>query len=322
MDNSLRIIYMGTPEFAVAPLVNLIENNFNVVAVVTAPDKKAGRGQQIQESAVKKAALTYNIPLLQPEKLKDEAFLEALATYKAELQIVVAFRMLPKQVWNMPRKGTFNLHASLLPQYRGAAPINWAVINGEKETGVTTFFINEDIDTGNILLQEKISINDTDNAGIVHDTLMNIGAKLVVKTVKEIESNTIKAIPQNNKISQEIQLKSAPKIFKEHCIIDWNKTSQSIYNHIRGFSPYPGAYTTITDANNITHILKIYSAQFETKEVTEAVGTINYINKKSISITCSDGVIYPIEIQLAGKRKMHIEELLQGFKINTSTPCI
>ncbi|HCO66918.1 MAG TPA: methionyl-tRNA formyltransferase, partial [Dysgonomonas sp.] len=235
----LRIVFMGTPDFAVASLKNLVDNNYTIAGVITMPDKPAGRGHKLQYSAVKQYALDNNLPLLQPEKLKDESFLESLKSWKADLQIVVAFRMLPEVVWNMPRFGTFNLHASLLPQYRGAAPINWAIINGEKETGVTTFFLTHEIDTGKIILQKKVPIMEEDNAGIIHDKLMNIGAGLVCKTVDLLLENKIDGIPQDNLISDENELKPAPKIFKETCKIDWNKSSASIHNLIRGLSPHP-----------------------------------------------------------------------------------
>ena len=239
---SLRIIYMGTPDFAVESLRALVEGGYNVVAVVTMPDKPAGRGHQLQYSAVKQYALSVGLPLLQPERLKDESFLQELRSYNADLQIVVAFRMLPEVVWNMPRLGTFNLHASLLPQYRGAAPINWAVMNGDTETGATTFMLQHEIDTGNIILQERISIADDENVGSVHDRLMMMGANLVTRTVDTIidaenQGVALPTIPQNN----DIELRQAPKIFKDTCAIDFSRPAQQVYNHIRGLSPYPAA---------------------------------------------------------------------------------
>ena len=246
---SLRIIYMGTPDFAVESLRALVEGGYNVVAVVTMPDKPAGRGHQLQYSAVKQYALSVGLPLLQPERLKDESFLQELRSYSADLQIVVAFRMLPEVVWNMPRLGTFNLHASLLPQYRGAAPINWAVMNGDTETGATTFMLQHEIDTGNIILQERISIADDENVGSVHDRLMTMGATLVTRTVdliieSENSGQPVPSIPQDNskfKI-QNSKLSPAPKIFKDTCAIDFSRPAQQVYNHIRGLSPYPAAW--------------------------------------------------------------------------------
>lgn len=238
----LRIVYMGTPDFAVEPLRKLVEGGYNIVGCITMPDKPAGRGHKIQFSPVKEYALGQNIPLLQPEKLKDESFQAELKAWNADLQIVVAFRMLPESVWNMPRLGTFNLHASLLPQYRGAAPINWAVINGEKETGITTFFLTHDIDTGNIIMQEKVTIEESDNVGIVHDKLMYLGADLVVKTVDQIIAGEIKTTQQSELYGNESELKPAPKIFKETCKIDFSQEAKTIYNFVRGLSPYPAAW--------------------------------------------------------------------------------
>jgi methionyl-tRNA formyltransferase len=238
----LRIVFMGTPTFAVESLKALVENGYNVVGVITTPDKPAGRGYRMQASEVKKYALEHDLLLLQPEKLKNEVFLNELKQLKADLQIVVAFRMLPEVVWNMPRLGTFNLHASLLPQYRGAAPINWAIINGEKETGVTTFFLSHEIDTGKIIFREKMPINDDDNAGTLHDKLMKLGAELVLKTVDAVLENSIDTIPQSELISDETILKPAPKIFKETCRINWEDTAENIYNLIRGLSPTPTAW--------------------------------------------------------------------------------
>ncbi|MFW5851874.1 MAG: methionyl-tRNA formyltransferase, partial [Bacteroidota bacterium] len=236
MNHPLRIIYMGTPDFAVYPLSLLVQNNYSVVSVVTAPDKPAGRGKKIQQSPVKKYAESNNIPVLQPEKLRNSEFVESIRNLQPDVIIVVAFRMLPKVIWEIPSQGTFNLHASLLPQYRGAAPINWAIVNGETETGVTTFFIDDKIDTGHIIAQKKVAIPDTANAGDLHDILMTIGGNLVVDTVAQIENNTVHTIPQD-KIENEAELKSAPKISKEICRIDWNKPVREVYNHIRGFSP-------------------------------------------------------------------------------------
>lgn len=311
--SALRIVYMGTPEFAVEPLKQLLLDNYNVVAVVTAIDKPAGRGYKLSYSAVKEFALTKNIPVLQPESLKDETFLGELASYRADLQIVVAFRMLPKVVWNMPIKGTFNLHASLLPQYRGAAPINWAIINGDKETGVTTFFIEEQIDTGNILFQEKTNIDEDDNVGSLYQKLMTIGAQLVIKTTAAILSNTIKPIPQSQIIIDE--LRPAPKITKETCRIDWNSDSEDIHNQIRGFSPYPGAWTTLVTLDNKINV-KIFSTTFETVAQFANPGTILSDSKHYMKVATFDGYVYINEIQPAGKSKMDVASFLNGHKIS------
>ena len=257
----LRIVYMGTPDFAVEPLKRLVEGGYNVVGCITMPDKPAGRGHKIQFSPVKEYAIEKNIPLLQPEKLKDEGFQSDLKAWNADLQIVVAFRMLPESVWNMPRLGTFNLHASLLPQYRGAAPINWAVINGEKETGVTTFFLTHDIDTGNIILQEKIKIEETDNVGIVHDKLMTIGADLVTKTVDKILDGTITTTQQSVLYENPSELKPAPKIFKETCKIDFNEKAQRIHNLVRGLSPYPAAWCELLDREGNATAIKVFETE-------------------------------------------------------------
>lgn len=313
--NKLRIIYMGTPDFAVAPLKKLIENNLDIVAVITAPDKPAGRGHKLSESPVKKFAKANNLPVLQPTNLKSENFLKELKTYKADLQIVVAFRMLPKIVWDMPARGTFNLHASLLPQYRGAAPINWAVINGDKESGVTTFFINENIDTGNILFQKKTKIDDNETAGDLHDRLMEIGSELVLKTVHEITANTITPVSQDD-IAQNIELKPAPKIFKETCKINWEEDSiDNIYNQIRGFSPYPGAWFSIQDGDKIITPVKVFSATKELHNHQFTNGTIN-CNKEAISIYCNGGIIHITEIQIPGKRRMKSSDFLKGHQFS------
>jgi methionyl-tRNA formyltransferase len=321
MNPTLRIIFMGTPDFAVPSLDILLQNNYNVVGVVTAPDKPAGRGQQLNQSAVKKYAVEKNLKILQPEKLKAPEFINELQSLEANLFIVVAFRMLPEIVWQMPKFGTFNLHASLLPQYRGAAPINWAVINGEKETGVSTFFLQHEIDTGNIILQEKINIEDNDNAGTVHDKLMNIGSGLVLKTVKEIEENKVEQIAQILNLKSEISLKHAPKIFKETCLIDWNKTAEEINNLIRGLSPYPTAFTYLNGK-----ILKIFAAeinrevvnfsqaQFNNTENSSSKTQILSDNKSILSFKCADKWLNVLELQLEGKKRMRTEEFLKGFK--------
>lgn len=311
----MRIIFMGTPEFAVSSLDSLIKNKFNVVAVVTAPDKPAGRGQQLQESAVKKYALKHNITLLQPEKLKDEVFLEQLRSLKADLQIVVAFRMLPEAVWQMPRLGTYNLHASLLPRYRGAAPINWAIINGDKETGVTTFKLQHEIDTGNILLSAKVSIGATTTAGELHDSLMQVGAELIVKTVDEIgksdeTGNALKFQPQ-----KDIDASHAPKIFKDTCRISWNKPVEHIYNLIRGLSPYPTAFTTMSNGTNEPLSLKVFAAAYEIEEHSKTNGSLLTDNKNYLKVYCNGGIIEIKDLQLQGKKRMTVPEFLRGFKL-------
>lgn len=309
----LRIVFMGTPDFAVESLRVLVENDYNIVGVITMPDKPGGRGHKIQYSAVKEYALQHHLPLLQPEKLKDDSFLEQLRAWKADLQIVVAFRMLPEVVWDMPRLGTFNLHASLLPQYRGAAPINWAIINGEKETGATTFFLTHEIDTGKIILQEKIPIGEEDNVGKVHDELMRMGANLVRKTVDLILEDKVDAIPQEQIIENEADLKAAPKIFKEICRIDWNKPTRDIYNFIRGLSPYPVAWTKMHTPDGENTIVKIYIADYTLEKQSLPVGTMLTDNKTSLSIITKDGTISIKELQLPNKKRMKTEELLRGY---------
>ncbi len=311
----LRIVFMGTPDFAVGSLKALVENGYNIAGVITMPDKPSGRGHKIQYSAVKKYALERNLPLLQPEKLKDESFLDQLKAWNADLQIVVAFRMLPEVVWDMPRLGTFNLHGSLLPQYRGAAPINWAIINGEKETGVTTFFLTHEIDTGKIILQEKLAIGENDNVGKVYDELMHMGAGLVCRTVDMIIDGQIDAVPQEQLFADEKELKAAPKIFKETCRIDWNKSVQDIHNLIRGMSPYPAAWTELCVDEKENQTVKIYASSIisETSDLPE--GSIITDNKSYLHIVCGNGVISISEIQFAGKRAMKTEEVLRGYKI-------
>jgi len=311
--SSLKIVYMGTPEFAVEPLKQLVEQNFNVVTVVTAIDKPAGRGQKLSFSAVKEYALSQNIPVLQPESLKNETFLNELAAFNADLQIVVAFRMLPKVVWDMPTKGTFNLHASLLPQYRGAAPINWAIINGDTETGVTTFFIEEQIDTGNIIFQEKVTIEPIDNIGSLYEKLMTIGASLVIKTTNAIIVDEIKPIPQAN-IPVE-NLRPAPKINKETCKINWNTDTESIHNLVRGFSPYPAAWTELV-LGELKTTVKIFSTTFEKDLHSIKPGSIITDSKHYIKVACSDGYISITDLQPAGKKRMDIVSFLNGHKIN------
>lgn len=308
----MRIIFMGTPEFAVASLDALLKAGMDVIAVVTAPDKPSGRGQQLTESAVKKYAVKNSIKVLQPEKLKNEDFINELKILQADLQVVVAFRMLPEVVWNMPPKGTINLHASLLPQYRGAAPINWAVINGEKETGVTTFFLKQEIDTGDVILTDKTSIQETDNAGDVHDKLMQIGADLLVKTVKIVADNNYEEVSQQELINKDeaIELKHAPKIFKNDCLIDWLQPVEKVYNFIRGMSPYPTAFTYINDK-----VFKIFKVEKQISETAIYPGGFLSDQKTFLKFACADGFILVKEVQLEGKKKMSIEDFLRGIKL-------
>ena len=303
----MKIIYMGTPDFAVEPLRRLVDAGKNIVAVVTMPDKPAGRGHKIQFSPVKEYALSVGLPILQPVNLKDPEFVEELRSYQADLQIVVAFRMLPEVVWNMPPLGTFNLHASLLPQYRGAAPINWAVINGETETGITTFFLQHEIDTGNIIMQEKITIAPDDNAGIVHDKLMMLGADLVLKTVNQIESGNVASIPQ-----PDGELKPAPKIFKDTCLINFNATAESVRNLVRGLAPYPAAWLELSDSAGNTTNMKIYEVSKELCTPSHPVGTLVCDGKKVLKVAVQDGYIHLDQVQLAGKKRMPAADLMRG----------
>lgn len=311
----MRIIYMGTPEFAVESLKLLLENNYNIVGVITVPDKPAGRGQQVQESAVKKFAVEKGLTVLQPEKLKDTQFLEQLKALKADLQIVVAFRMLPEIVWNMPRLGTFNLHGSLLPQYRGAAPINWAVMNGEKETGVSTFFLQHEIDTGKIIFREKVSISENETAGEIHDKLMRIGAQLVVKTVRAIEQGSYPQVDQLQLIDAGIELKTAPKIFKENCRIDWNRSVTEIHNHIRGLSPYPTAFTDFLSPEGKLFPVKIFKSKKEEVQTETEARSVNTDSRNYIKIATRSGYLNIEELQVAGKKRMTVNEFLRGFPI-------
>lgn len=334
----LRIVFMGTPEFAVASLDALVKAGCNIVGVITAPDKPAGRGMQLQQSAVKKYAVEHNLHVLQPEKLKNPEFLAELKSLNADLQIVVAFRMLPEVVWNMPPLGSVNLHGSLLPQYRGAAPINWAVINGEKETGVTTFKLKHEIDTGDILLQQRFPIHENDTAGDVHDTMKQIGANLLLETVKGLAAETLKEQPQASILNGESSmqeepnsggshspftthhlLKHAPKIFTDTCKIDFNKTTEEVHNLIRGLSPFPGAFTFLNGK-----MLKIYKS--EKLQGRDALSGLNpttespqFItdNKTYLKITCADGFISVKELQLEGKKRMHVEDFLRGYRVGT-----
>ncbi len=309
----LRIIFMGTPDFAVESLRALVENHYNIVAVVTMPDKPAGRGHQLQFSAVKQYALSVGLPILQPERLKDETFLEELRSFNADLQIVVAFRMLPEVVWAMPPMGTFNLHAALLPQYRGAAPLNWAVINGETETGATTFFLKQEIDTGDMILQEKMPIGDDENVGSVHDRLMVMGAQLVLRTVDLIAEG--KAVRTPQPILPEDQMKPAPKIFKETCEINFNQSARAVHNFVRGLSPYPAAWAKLTIGGQ-EQVVKIYKTAPVDSAVLEApAGTIITDNKSYLRVATMDGYVDILELQLPGKKRMDIRSLLNGIKI-------
>ncbi len=306
MSNPLRIIFLGTPDFAVTPLKALVDSGFHIVAVVTAPDKPAGRGMQLQEPPVKKFAVAHHIPVLQPAKLKAPEFINELKSYQADLQVVIAFRMLPEIVWNMPRLGTINLHASLLPDYRGAAPINWAIINGETKTGVSTFLLKHEIDTGDLIHQQEVAITPEMTVGELHDVLMEVGADLIVKTVAAVESGNYAPTPQ-----KEPKDKLAPKIFTEHCLINWAQKGALVINHVRGLSPYPGAFTKVNE-----QILKIYHCTFESSQHTEKSGTMESNSGKNpyIRFAVDDGWIYATDVQLQGKKRMKVEDLLRGWR--------
>lgn len=310
----LRIVYMGTPDFAVEALRCLVEGGYNVVGVITMPDKPAGRGHKIQFSPVKQYALEHNLPLLQPEKLKDGEFLDALRAWKADLQIVVAFRMLPEVVWNMPRLGTFNLHASLLPQYRGAAPINWAVINGDTETGITTFFLKHEIDTGEVIQQVRVPIADTDDVGIVHDKLMTLGGRLVVETVEAILNGAVKRVPQEE-MAVAGELRPAPKIFKETCRIDWNQPVKCVYDFVRGLSPYPAAWTELVQPGGEMVVVKIFETEKVETPHSLAPGTLQTDGKTYIRVAAADGFVGIRALQLPGKKRLKTDELLRGFRL-------
>ena len=307
---------MGTPEFAVESLKKLVEGNFNVVAVITAADKPKGRGQKLSISPVKEYALSQNISVLQPTNLKSPDFNEELKSYHANIQVVVAFRMLPEVVWSMPEYGTFNLHASLLPQYRGAAPINWAIMNGETETGVTTFFIKHDIDTGEIIFQKKVTITENETAGELHDRLMDFGSELVLKTIKSIEKGSFSRTDQASLCSDTGKLKPAPKIFKEDCKINWNKNIDDIHNHIRGLSPYPGAWTEIISPEGRTFSLKIFISHKEEARHKYKIGDIVTDGKTGLKIAVKNGFIKLLNLQVAGKKILNIDEFLRGFEID------
>ncbi len=307
----LKIVYFGTPEFAASQLEAIIGAGYDVAAVVTMPDKPAGRGRKIQFSDVKKTALEHNLPLLQPEKLKDPAFLEQLASFGANLFVVVAFKMLPAVVWQMPKLGTFNLHASLLPQYRGAAPIQFAIINGETETGLTTFFLNEEIDKGAVIMRERIAIRPDETAGELHDKLMLLGHKVVLDTLHKIEAGEVTAQAQDELINQE-PLKSAPKITKEFCRIDWSQDGLTLYNHIRGLSPYPAAHTLLRSDQGEAVEMKVFTSQFEPCQHTTPIGSVVTDNKSFLKVAISDGYMHLTEVQQAGKKRMAIADFLRG----------
>ena len=315
MQKDLRIVFMGTPDFAVPSLAKLVENGYNVVGVVTMPDKAIGRHHDVlQSSPVKQYAVTHNIPVLQPEKLKDEEFLAELSNLKADLQIVVAFRMLPQVVWGMPRLGTFNLHAALLPQYRGAAPINWAIINGDKETGITTFFLDENIDTGRIILQERIPIGEEDCLEDIHDRMMVQGADLVQKTVDLIAEGKAEATDQKQFMTDE-PLRPAPKIFKETCEIKWTNTEQ-VYNFVRGLSPYPAAWTTLYTPDGKEITMKVFRTLKEKASHEIKKPTLQTDNKTYLRVTLPDGYLYLTEVQISGKKRMQITDFLRGAHID------
>lgn len=305
---------MGTPEFAVESLRRLVEGGYNVVGVITMPDKPAGRGHKLQYSPVKQYALSQGLPLLQPEKLKDESFLESLRAWQADLQIVVAFRMLPQVVWDMPRMGTFNLHASLLPQYRGAAPINWAVINGDTETGITTFFLKHEIDTGEVIQQVRVPIADTDDVGIVHDRLMMLGGQLVTETVDAILSGHVTTIPQEEMAFGEI-LRPAPKIFKETCRIQWDSPAKRIYDFVRGLSPYPAAWSELHLPTGEILTVKVFETEKLPVVHSLTVGSIQTDGKKYLHVAVADGFIGIRSLQLPGKKRLAVDELLRGFHL-------
>lgn len=310
--NDLRIVFMGTPEFAVTILKTLVENNYHIAGVITAPDKPAGRGRKLHESAVKTYAKSQGLHIMQPTNLKNDTFIEELKSLKANLQIVVAFRMLPQVVWQLPEHGTFNLHASLLPDYRGAAPINWAIINGESKTGVSTFFIDEKIDTGEIILQEEVLIDPKEDAGSLHDKLMHAGSQLVLDTVKLIETNKVKTIAQ----PQEDETKTAYKLNRDNCKINWEDSSTNIHNKIRGLSPYPAAWTYLQNGDDTLEI-KIYASEIENEAHDFSIRHI-VTTKKELKVAVKEGYINIKEIKLPGRRKMDVKSLLNGYQFHES----
>lgn len=320
----LRIVYLGTPDFAVEPLRRLLERQrscedcgYEIVGVVTMPDKVINkRGSQLLMSPVKQYAVAENLPVLQPESLKDEAFQSALRDWRADLQIVVAFRMLPESVWNMPRLGTFNLHASLLPQYRGAAPINWAIINGDKETGVTTFFLKHEIDTGDVIFRDVVAIDEKDNAGTLHDKLMLQGGDTVVRTVDAIVNGKATAMAQDTMYLSESELRPAPKIFRDTCRIDWTKSVEQVYDFVRGMSPYPAAWCELVGADGKEVALKVYEAEKELCQHSKEPGTVVTDSKTHVKVAVDGGYISLLEVQFAGKKRMPVADLLRGFSID------
>lgn len=312
----IRIVFMGTPDFAVASLEALVNSGCRIVGVITAPDKPAGRGMKLTESPVKKYAVANGLNILQPEKLKNSGFLEQLQLLKADLQVVVAFRMLPKEVWNMPPSGTINLHGSLLPQYRGAAPIHWAVINGEKETGVTTFKLKHEIDTGDILLQESFPIGENETTGELHDRMKKIGAQLLVKTIKSLADGSLKETPQDSELTtHNPQPKHAPKIHTDTCRINWSQPVETIFNLVRGLSPYPAAYTIVNEK-----VLKIYRSEKEIIFPKGTEGDYETDGKTFLKFTCANGYLHLLEVQLEGKKKMTIAEFLRGYRATGNPP--
>lgn len=320
----LKIIFFGTPDFAVESLGRLVDGGYNVAAVVTMPDKPAGRGHQLYQSDVKRYAVEHGLPVLQPVSLKDEAFIEQLRAFDAQLFIVIAFRMLPEAVWKMPPLGTFNLHASLLPRYRGAAPINWAVMNGDSETGVTTFFLKHEIDTGDIIQQRSCPIGRHDNVEVVHDRLMLMGADMVLETVNAIIDGTVKPIPQDQMLTAGQEATPAPKIFKETCRIDWNRPAEALYNHIRGLSPYPAAWTTLTDpSTGEGTVIKVFESSepipFGSNDKPEP-GCIR-ADRKTLSVACADGWLQILSLQQSGKRRMETDAFLRGYTLAAGTHC-
>ena len=320
----LKIIFFGTPDFAVESLSRLVEGGYNIAAVVTMPDKPAGRGRQLQQSDVKRYAVEHGLPVLQPVSLKDEAFIEQLRSYGAQLFIVIAFRMLPEAVWQMPPLGTFNLHASLLPRYRGAAPINWAVMNGDTETGVTTFFLKHEIDTGDVIQQRSCPIGREDNVEVIHDRLMVMGADMVLETVDAIIAGTVKPIPQDQMLTAGQQPTPAPKIFKDTCRIDWSRPAEALYNHIRGLSPYPAAWTVLQDADgNEMTTLKVYATgepePFNSGD-KPMPGSI-VADRKTLRVACGDGWLELLSLQQSGKKRMDTDAFLRGYMLPPGTHC-
>ena len=320
----LKIVFFGTPDFAVESLSRLVDGGYNVVAVVTMPDKPAGRGRQLQQSDVKRYAVELDLPVLQPVSLKDEAFIEELRAFNAQLFIVIAFRMLPEAVWQMPPLGTFNLHASLLPRYRGAAPINWAVMNGDTETGVTTFFLKHEIDTGDVIQQRSCPIGREDNVEVIHDRLMFMGADMVLETVDAIIAGTVKPIPQDQMLTAGQQPTPAPKIFKDTCRIDWSRPAEALYNHIRGLSPYPAAWTVLHDADeNEMTTLKVYATgepePFNSGDIPMPGSIV--ADRKTLRVACGDGWLELLSLQQSGKKRMDTDAFLRGYMLPPGTHC-